>query len=117
MFLTKGALPPSPLIALIIGITVVPLGTLSWLGWRLLEQDRILEGQQEQQRLDRAADLVVTALQRVLSASQQRLAGGSEQWPEHAVAVIFRDGRAEAHPKERVAYLPVVPPLREAPGS
>src|SRR5438034_11759617 len=114
--LSKGsALPPRKLGALIVGITVVPLATLLWLGWRLLEQDRMLEGQQVQQRVERAADLAVAALQRAISSSEQRLAAGSEQWPEGAVAVTFHDGRAEAHPKERVAYLPVVAPLREAP--
>jgi signal transduction histidine kinase len=116
--LSKGsALPPRKLGALIVGITVVPLATLLWLGWRLLEQDRMLEGQQVQQRVERAADLAVAALQRALSSSEQRLADGSRQWPEGAAIVTFHDGRVEAYPKERVAYLPVVPPLREAPGA
>ncbi len=33
-------------------------------GWRLLEQDRILESQQVQERVERAADLAVAALER-----------------------------------------------------
>ena len=116
--LTKAsALPPRSLVALILGITVAPLATLSWLGWRLLEQDRILEGQQAQQRVERAADLVVAGLERALSSYEQRLATGSGPWPEGAVVVTFRDGMAEAHPKERVAYLPVVKPVREAPNT
>ena len=40
---------------MIVTITVVPLATLLWLGWRLLEQDRVLERQQIQQRVDTAA--------------------------------------------------------------
>jgi putative toxin-antitoxin system antitoxin component (TIGR02293 family) len=76
MFFKGHALPPRNLIALILGITVVPLFTLLWLGWRLLEQDRVLEGQQAQQRMERAADLVVAAFERALSSSQQRLAAG-----------------------------------------
>jgi len=117
MFWRRSTLPPRSLIALIIGITVAPLATLLWLGWRLLEQDRLLEGQQVQQRVERAADLVVAALERALALSEQRLAAGSEQWPAGAVAVTFRNGRAEAHPRERVAFLPVVQPLREGPAA
>src|ERR1700675_3668574 len=99
MSFNRSALPPRNLIALIIGITLVPLATLLWLGGRLLEQDRVLEGQQAQQRVERAADLVVAALQRAVSTSQQRLAAGGEQWPDGTVAVSFREGRVEAQPK------------------
>ena len=81
MFSKGSALPPRSLVALILGITVAPLATLLWLGWRLLEQDRILEGQQAQQRVERAVDLVVAALGRAVSSYEQRLAAGNEQWP------------------------------------
>ncbi len=116
--LSRGsALPPRSLIALIIGITVVPLATLLWLGWRLLQQDRILESQQARERVDLAADLVVAALQRVISSYEQRLAAGNDQWPEGMVVVTFRDGVVEASPRDSVAFLPIVMPLREAPDS
>lgn len=105
------------LVALIVGITVVPLATLLWLGWRLLEQDRVLERQQVQQRVERGADLIVSALQRAVSVSEQRLAAGSEPGADEAVVVTFHDGRAEASPRERLAYFPVVPPLPEAPAA
>lgn len=98
-------------------MTVVPLATLLWLGWRLVEQDRLLEGQQVQQRVERAADLVVAALQRALSSSEQRLAAGSEQWADGAVAVTFHDGRLDAFPADRVAFFPIIQPLREAPSA
>ena len=116
--LSRGsALPPRSLIALIIGITVVPLAILLWLGWRLLEQDRLLENQQAQQRIELAADLVVAGLQRVISPYEQRMVTGGDQWLEGAVVVTFRDGLVEASPRERVAYLPVVKPLWEVPDS
>jgi signal transduction histidine kinase len=113
--LAKGSpRPPRKLIALIGAITVVPLVTLLWLGWRLLEQDHVLEGQQIQQRVERGADLVVAALQRAIAGSEQQLASGSQQWPDDAVVVTFRDGAVEVSPNHRVAYLPFVSPLREA---
>ena len=108
---------PRGLTALIVAITVVPLAILSWLGWRLLEQDRAFERQQVQQRVERATDRVVAALHRGVSASESRLAAGAGDWPEGAVAVIFRNDRVDATPRERLAFLPVVAPLPEAPAA
>src|SRR5207247_3166249 len=99
---SKGAARPSrSLVALIVGITVVPLATLLWLGWRLLEQDRALEQQQVRQRVERGADLIVAALQRAVSAAEQRLAAGSGPGTDEAVAVTFREGHVEASPRRR----------------
>jgi two-component system, OmpR family, phosphate regulon sensor histidine kinase PhoR len=103
--------------ALIFGITVVPLGTLMWMGWRVLEQDRDLESHQPEERIVRAAGLLVESLQHALSSSEQRLAEGGTEWPEGAVAVTFRDGSVEVYPRDRIAYLPEVPRLPEAPAA
>ena len=108
--------PRTP-IALIVAITVVPLATLSWLGWRLLEQDRALEQQQVQQRVERGADLIVAALQRALSASEQRLATGAAPGGDGAVAVTFRANHVDVSPRDRVAYVPVVTALPEPPAA
>lgn len=78
------------LVALIVGVTVVPLATLLWLGWRLAEQDRVLEHQQVQQRVERAADLIVAALQRAIGILEDRLRDGNAAWPHGAVAVVLR---------------------------
>jgi signal transduction histidine kinase len=109
--------PPAHLITLVIAITAVPMATLLWLGWRFSQQDRVLEHQQIQQRVERGADLVVAALQRVIGASEQRMAGDSRQWPDGAVVVTFRDEAVEAFPRGHLAYLPVRAPLREAPAT
>ena len=103
---------PNGLIALITAITVVPLATLLWLGWRLLEQDRVVERQQEQDRLDGAADLVTATLQRAIASSEQRVTEGAERWPSGAVAVVFHPDRVDAYPKN-LAFRPYVPVLRE----
>ena len=65
--------PARNLVALIAGVTVVPLVILVCLGWRLLEQDVALEQQQIRQRVERAADLVVAALRQKLSLVEQQL--------------------------------------------
>jgi len=117
MFSKSSARPPRGLLALIIGITAVPLATLLWLGWRLLEQDRALEQQQVRQRVERGADLVVSALQRAVSVSEQQLAAGRGPIADDAVTVTFQEGQVDASPRARVAYLPVVRALPEPPAA
>jgi signal transduction histidine kinase len=110
-------MPSKKLIALIVVITVVPMATLLWLGWLLLSQDRLLEAHQRQQQIERAVDLVVAALQRSISISQQRLAAAAEDWPEGAVAVTFRTDGVAVQPKDRIAFLPTIPALPEPPAA
>lgn len=102
------------LIVMIVALTIVPLVLLLWLGWQVLRQDRALEARQRADRVDRAADLVVAALQRAIAASEQRLAAGDAAWPDGAVTLAFRGGLVSAAPSGRLAYLPVVPVSRTA---
>src|ERR1700745_3087884 len=53
---------PRYLLTLFLAIMLVLAASLSWLGWRLLKQDRALESQRVQERLDNAADLVAASL-------------------------------------------------------
>jgi hypothetical protein len=58
---------------LFLAIMRVLAATLGWLSWRLLEQDRALENQRIQERLDNAADLIGAALLRKLSETEEQL--------------------------------------------
>src|SRR5438132_9897785 len=107
--------PQAQLIGLIAAATVVPLITLLWVGWRLFEQDRVLERQQVRQRVERTADHLVAALQRSIAASEQQIGAGGSQMSAAGVAVTFHDDVVDGLPPGAVAYLPRVRPLREAP--
>jgi hypothetical protein len=50
--------PPRHLVVLFLGIALILMSTLAWLGWRLFRQDRALEQQRVQVRLEHATDLV-----------------------------------------------------------
>jgi len=97
--------------------TAVPLMALFWVCWRVLEQDRALEEQQIRQRVERAADIAAAALQRAMEASERRLAEGSKDWAEGAVAVTVLRKTIQVWPRERVAYFPVAQELPELPGA
>lgn len=107
---------PRSLVALIAAITVLPLALLTWFGLRLIEQDRELEAQQTRQRVERAADLAVTALDRALRAWESRLASITPTWREPAVAVTFEPG-GQVRAVPAIAYWPTTVALPEAPAS
>jgi tetratricopeptide (TPR) repeat protein len=132
MALRTWLLPPRHLVVLFLGITLVLMGTLGWLGVRLFRQDRALERQRVQDRLERAADAVVVALQRELSSFEDRLSrlsnndasdvpaaaeGCAESLSEDAVLVVLDSVRAEAYPQGRLIYQPVVAAEREPDAS
>ncbi len=101
--------------ALVLTITVVPLAVFLWLGWKLTQQDRAIERQQRGEHLQLAAGKVIAAVDRAISASEQALAAGKTDWPDGAVAVTFADDRIAVAPPGRLAYLPIVPRVREVP--
>jgi len=56
----SGALKHTPLVFLL--VMAVLLVALGWLGWLLLEQDRVLQHQRTQTRIEAAADTLAQAL-------------------------------------------------------
>lgn len=109
---------PRHLLVLFLAVTSLPASVLVWLGWRLVEQDRILEARRLQERRERAADLIVTALDQTLSAAEQRLVDPSTRGAspsDDALIVVVAPQSIETFPKTRFLYYPFRPTLREAP--
>ena len=65
--------PPRHLLLLFFAITLALAAVLGWLSWRVLEQERALEGQRIQERLDHAAELASAALLRSLAQIEDQL--------------------------------------------
>jgi hypothetical protein len=63
---------PRYLLTLFLAIMLVLAASLGWLSWRLLEQDRALESQRSQERLDNAADLIAASLLRKFTESKDQ---------------------------------------------
>jgi signal transduction histidine kinase len=64
---------PRRLLVLFVITTLVPAASLAWLAWRIIEQDRLLEDKQTQERRNQAADLAASALQRLLAEAEEKL--------------------------------------------
>ena len=62
MILREWFRPPRHLLALFIAVIVLPAIALAWLAWRTFEQDKALERQRLEDRLDTAASNIVTGL-------------------------------------------------------
>ncbi|MGA2586305.1 MAG: hypothetical protein ABSF88_04675 [Candidatus Aminicenantales bacterium] len=86
--------PPRNVLVLFMAVSVVSVSALVWLSWRLLEQDRALESQRIQERLERVADLIVTSLDLGLSEIENRLPVLFDPG-DHALSIAFGPREAE----------------------
>ena len=104
--------PPRHVLVLFVAVTLVPAAALVWLSWQLLKQDRALESQRLQERLDHAADLIGAALDRQLTDAVDRLPSLADPGVD-ALAVTCLPHGIEVNPRERLLYYPVGTPARE----
>ena len=123
---------PRYLLTLFLTIMLVLAASLSWLSWRLLKQDRALESQRIQERLDNAADLIAASLLHKFSESRDqftsllalsdsdlaaRAAELASQGAGTALIVVFRPQAVDAYPRAASLYYPFLPTAKEPPAS
>jgi signal transduction histidine kinase len=119
---------PRYLLTLFLAIMLVLAASLSWLSWRLLKQDRALESQRIQERLDNAADLIAASLLHKFSESRDqfttllalsdsdlaaRASEFSGQGAGTALIVVFRPQAVDAYPPVGLPYYPFLPTAKE----
>src|SRR6266705_1408424 len=130
MSLSQWFRSPRYLLTLFLAIMLVLAATLGWLGWRLLEQDRALENQRTQERLENAADLIAAALLHNFSESKDQFtsllalsepelaARASElagQGAGTALIIVSRPQAVDAYPSASLLYYPLLPTAKEPP--
>ncbi len=114
--------------SLFLAVMLVLAATLSWLGWQLLQQDRVLETQRTRERLDNAADLIAASLLRNLSESKDQFtgllalpepelsakaSGIAGQGNGTALLVVFHAQAVDAYPPASLLYYPFLPAAKE----
>jgi signal transduction histidine kinase len=109
MFLREWLRAPSHLLVAFLGVTLVPAAILGWLGWQLLEQDRALERQRVQERLEQAADRVAAALGHRLDELEDALPLLTRSPSSEALLVVFKANGVRVQPPGRLIYYPAVP--------
>jgi hypothetical protein len=104
------------LAVLLLAVVVPPAAMLVWLGARLLDQDRALLAQREQERRAAAATTATHALEASLAGVERGLSDPTV--PDGMVRLTFGKADVQAEPVDRVAWLPAPRPMRataEAP--
>jgi len=113
--------PPGHVLAIFLCIMLVCGGALGWLGWQVLEQDRSLEGQRVQERLDLAADHVAASLERSFSDLDNYLnfvpGPAAKEPPEGVVVLRATDRAVNIDPPGRVLFHPAAAASDEPPAA
>jgi signal transduction histidine kinase len=118
MFLREWFRPPRHLLALFVAVIVLPAIALAWLAWRTFQQDKALERQRVQERLETAASSVIAGLDRRLDELARQIpilaASANVSLPDDFLLVTIRDGTITLSPPGRALYYPRVPEGRRA---
>jgi signal transduction histidine kinase len=107
--------PPRRVLTGFLAVVVACLGTLAWLGHRLLDQDRAVEDQRVRDSLEHAADLVATAHERGLLELEGTLdqAPGTVHLPAGTVLVVAGREQLESFGEVPLLFVPEPGPSRE----
>ncbi|HTS24840.1 MAG TPA: hypothetical protein VMH81_03145 [Bryobacteraceae bacterium] len=114
--------PPRSLLLILVLLTVVSVSAVAWSGFKLLDQERIVEAKQAQDRLEQAADQTAATLKRTLAETGDRLgasvAGPSpEEAPEDGLLLLLTEDGISAEPAGRLLYRPFPSSEPEAPAA
>jgi signal transduction histidine kinase len=113
--------PPGRTLAVFLCLMLVLGGALGWLGWQLLKQDRALEGQRVQERLELAADRMAAALQLSLTDLESYLGfvpgPGAKEPPDGVMVLQAMKSAVNAYPSGCLLFYPVLPDGEEPPAA
>jgi signal transduction histidine kinase len=112
--------PPKSLLLILFLFTLVSVTALAWSGWKLIEQDRMVQTQQRQELLEQKADGIVATLRGSLAETGDRLSNWLTSpppsgTPKDGVLLIARDSSITAYPEGRLLYYPTHSADPEAP--
>jgi signal transduction histidine kinase len=103
--------PPRTLLLLLFLLTLVSVSAVGWFGWRLLQQERSVEAQRSQERLESVADRIVAAVRGTVAEIGERL-GNWESAPTTGfpapggLLVLLKENSLSATPANQLLYYP-----------
>ncbi len=112
--------PPKSLLLILVLLSLVSVSAVGWFGFKLLEQDRMVQAQRRQERLEQAADRIAATLRGTLAETGERLSA----WlatppvagkPDDGVLLIVEENSVTAYPAGRLLYYPAPSQEPEAP--
>jgi signal transduction histidine kinase/tetratricopeptide (TPR) repeat protein len=113
--------PPRRTLAVFLCLMLVLGVTLGWLGWQLLKQDRALEGQRAQERLELAADHMAAELQQSLTEFESYLSfipsPGAKEPPDGVLTLQVTKRTLNAYPSSCLLFYPLIQDGAEPPAA
>jgi len=104
--------PPRMLLLLLCLLTLLSISTLAFFGWRLLEQQRTVEAQRSQERLEQAADRIVAIVRGTLAETSERAGAGLASPGD--LLLNLSAASLDVAPPGRLLYYPFPPPEPDA---
>ena len=104
--------PPRSLLTLLFLFTFVSVSALGWFGWKLLDQERVVESQRAQEKLEESADRIAAIARGTLAETGERLgawaiAPPADGKPEEGLLLrISGNEGLSALPAHRLLYRP-----------
>ena len=107
--------PPRHALLIFLGVSAVSGVALGWLGWLLLAQDKAVETQRRQEKLNDAADRAVSVMQRSIADLEDRLKQPSISGPPPAGVTVVTAGEDGIAANPGLPYYPEAERLPEGP--
>jgi signal transduction histidine kinase len=107
--------PPRTLLLFLFLLTLVSVSALGWFGWKIVDQERMVEAQRLQQRVEQSADRIAATLRGMLAETGERMGVESITPPDDGLLLIVEDNRLTSKPANRLLYYPVAAAEPEAP--
>jgi signal transduction histidine kinase len=103
--------PPRTLLLILFLLTLVSVSAMTWFGWKLLDQERLVEAQRAQERLEQVADRVAATLRGTLAETGEVVGAWlasppSVGAPPGGLVLRLSENTMAAFPAGRLLYYP-----------
>lgn len=108
--------PPRTLLLSLFLLTLVSVSALGWFGWKVLEQEKLVETQRSQERLEQVADRIASGLRSTLAETGERLNAwqATAPVPKDSTLLLLTENTLAVSPAGRLLYYPFPSPEPEA---
>jgi signal transduction histidine kinase len=96
--------PPRTLFLILFLLTLISVSALGWFGWKVLDQERMVEAQRLAQKLEQSADRIAATLRGTLAETGERLGNSLIPPPEDGLLLTIEENRLVAAPPGRLLY-------------
>jgi len=98
--------PPRALLLILFLLTLVSVSALCWFGWNLTAQERLVEAQRREERLEQTADRIAATLRGALAETGEHLGASLAAPPEGGLLLHLNENDMAAMPAGRLLYDP-----------